>query len=73
MTEITEVLSVSSAARLDKEMPREGIRISTDTIYCLCLIRVAGLFANVQSYTIYKCTLEYLEMQDKFQADCNQL
>lgn len=46
MTKITEVLSVSSAASADKEMPGEGIRISTDTIYRLRLISVAGWFAS---------------------------
>lgn len=46
MTKITEVLSVSSAASTDKEMPGEGIRISTDTIYRPRLISVAGWFAN---------------------------
>lgn len=46
MTKITEVLSVSSAASTDKEMPGEGIRISTDTIYRLRLISVAGWFAS---------------------------
>lgn len=47
MTKITEVLSVSSAASTDKEMPGEGIRISTDTIYRLRLISVAGWFASI--------------------------
>lgn len=42
----------------DKKMPEEGIRISIDTIYCLCLISLAVQFANVQSYT-YK---DYLEI-----------
>lgn len=46
MTKITEVLSVSSAASTDKEMPGEGIRISTDTIYRLRLISVAAWFAS---------------------------
>lgn len=51
MTKITEVLSVSSAASTDKEMPGEGIRISTDTIYRSRLISVAGWFASNVRYT----------------------
>lgn len=60
MTKITEVLSVSSAASTDKEMPGEGIRISTDTIYRLRLISVAGWFAN-NAAPRYTRMEEYLE------------
>lgn len=62
MTKITEVLSVSSAASTDKEMPGEGIRISTDTIYRLRLISVAGWFAN-NAERWYTCARveQYLE------------
>lgn len=35
----------------DKEMPGEGIRISTDTIYRACLISVAVQFGNVHTDT----------------------
>lgn len=62
MTKITEVLSVSSAASADKEMPGEGIRISTDTIYRLRLISVAGWFANnAELWYTRARTEQYLE------------
>lgn len=62
MTKITEVLSVSSAASTDKEMPGEGIRISTDTIYRLRLISVAGWCANnAELWCTRACMEQYLE------------
>lgn len=71
MTKITEVLSVSSAASTDKEMPGEGIRISTDTIYRLRLISVAGGFANSAGLWCTRARAE--QYLDICEANANQI
>lgn len=60
---MTEVLSVSSAASADKEMPGGGIRISADTIYRLRLISVAAWLCQHRraAVCIHTCVEEYLE------------
>lgn len=58
---MTEVLSVSSAASADKEVPGGGIRISADTIYRLRLISLALAATPSRRFPSTRCVEEYLE------------